>query len=296
MKKNSEIWNLESGIDAEIKPVLLISASDSSAAAGMQVDLRVLNDLGVPARCAVTAVTVQGDGGAGSINPVDPDTIIDSVNTALADKPGVGAVKVGLLGDSSTAEALEGPLSVIRSSGVPIVVDPVMRSTTGLALSEEGTAEHFLKKVLPSATLLTPNRDELKALSALIDTVDLDEAAMVMRLMLSGAGQVLVTGGDTVEDLCTDTLYAADGKTADFSHPRIGKVTPRGTGCALSTAIAVHLGRGHSVEEAVGRSIEYVTGLIKGAVKVGEQLLLLQSKGSGRKPFDTETRRHGDTE
>ena len=64
----------------------------------MQVDLRVLNDLGAPARCAITAVTIQGDGGARSINPVTPDLIVDSISTALSDPPGIGAVKVGLLG------------------------------------------------------------------------------------------------------------------------------------------------------------------------------------------------------
>lgn len=260
------------------KPVLLISASDSSSAAGMQVDLRVLNDLGVPARCTVTAVTVQGDGGARSINAVEPEVVVDSVTTAMSDAPGIAAVKVGLLGDRTTAEALEGPLSVIRSSGVPIVVDPVMRSTQGSDLSEEGTAEILLKKILPSAALLTPNRDELKALSDLVDAADLDEADMVRRLMLSGAGQILITGGDTTEDQCIDTLFEADGKPVHFSHPRIGNRVPRGTGCALSTAIAVHLGREYSMDEAVGRSIEYVTGLIEKATMVGDQLLLFPGR------------------
>jgi hydroxymethylpyrimidine/phosphomethylpyrimidine kinase len=292
MKNNSTPYTLHSTLD---KPVLLISASDSSAAAGMQVDLRVLNDLGVPARCAITAVTVQGDGGAKSINPVDTGFIVDSINTALSDPPGIGAVKVGLLGNALTAEALQEPLSELHGSGVPIVVDPVMRSTPGSALSTEDTAGAMLEKILPWGTLLTPNRDEFEALSILIDTVDSDETAKVHRLMEYGAGGILVTGGDTNEDQCTDILYKKDGTVTDFQHPRIGTRAPRGTGCALSTAIAVYLSRGLPMGEAVGRSIEYVTGLIEKAAMVGDQLLLFPGE-TWKKPFDTETGRHGDTE
>jgi len=260
------------------KPILLISASDSSAAAGMQVDLRVLNDLGAPARCAVTAITVQGDSGAQSINPVDQNLIIDSINTAMSDLPAIGAVKVGLLGDKPSVEALDGPLSKFRRSGVPIVVDPVMRSTPGSALSTEDTAAAILKNILPWATLLTPNRDELHALSILVDAANCDEAAKVHRLMGSGIGSILVTGGDTSEDQCVDSLYEPDAAAARFQHPRIGEIAPRGTGCALSTAIAVHLSRGMPMGEAVGRSIDYVTGLIERAALVGNQLLLFPGK------------------
>jgi len=275
LKKNSTPYTLHSTLD---KPVLLISASDSSAAAGMQVDLRVLNDLGAPARCAITAVTVQGDDGARSIHPMDPVIILESINTALSDSPGIGAVKVGLLGNGFTAEALDGPLSELHGSGIPVVVDPVMRSTPGSALSTADTAGAILEKVLPWATLLTPNRDEFEALSVLIGTVDSDEAIKVQRLLEFGAGGILVTGGDTNEEQCTDILYEKGGTVTEFQHPRIGVRAPRGTGCAFSTAIAVYLGRGLPVSEAVRQSKEYVTGLIERAALVGDQLLLFPGK------------------
>lgn len=266
------------GIDAEIKPVLLISASDSSAAAGMQVDLRVLNDLGAPARCSITAVTVQGDGGARSINSVDPDIINESISTALSDLPGIGAVKVGLLGEGSTAKALEVPLARIKGLCIPIVVDPVMRSTSGSALSTDDTAATILEKILPWTALLTPNRDELEALSILVSEKNGDEAEKVQQLLKSGVGGILVTGGDTEDDQCIDILYEKNGTATVFKHPRIGERAPRGTGCALSTSIAVHLGRGIPMVEAVGLSIEYVTGLIERAAMVGGQLLLFPGK------------------
>ena len=269
---------MESGINVETKPVLLISASDSSAAAGMQVDLRVLNDLGASARCAVTAVTIQGDGGAISVNPVPPEVVSGSINTALSDSPGIGAVKVGLLGDINTAEALEGPLSKMSAAGIPIVVDPVMRSTPGSVLAAEGTANAIVERVLPWATLLTPNRVELKALGKLSGGGRAEEEWVEDLLKNSGNSAVLVTGGDTTEDQCLDTLYETGGSKAEYYHPRIGDVAPRGTGCALSTAIAVYLGRGLSLGESVGRGIDYVTGLIKQAERVGDQLLLFPGK------------------
>ena len=275
MKQDSTLYTRHSTLD---KPVLLISASDSSGAAGMQVDLRVLGDLGAPVRCAVTAVTVQGDGGAKNINPVDPEILVDSINTALSDAPGIGAVKVGLLGDGPTAEALEDPLSVIKALNIPIVVDPVMRSTPGSPLSTAGTASAILEKVLPWTTLVTPNRYEFEALSSLIHTGDSEQTSQVLRIMGKGVRGVLVTGGDTKEEMCTDILYEAGGASTEFRHPRIGMRAPRGTGCALSTAIAVHLARGFAVKESVERAIGYVTGLIERAAVVGDQLLLFPGK------------------
>ena len=244
----------------------------------MQVDLRVLSDLGALGRCAVTAVTVQGNAGAISINPVNPAVIVDSINTALADAPGIGAVKVGLLGDEITADILEEPLSMINALGIPVILDPVMRSTPGSALSTTAAARAVFEKILPYTTLLTPNRNELNEFSILSGSADQEEAGKVRGIMESGVGAVLITGGDTDEDECLDVLYGSDGKTTEFRHPRIGDRAPRGTGCALSTAIAVYLCRGMSMGEAVGWSIDYVTGLIERADMVGEQLLLLTGR------------------
>jgi hydroxymethylpyrimidine/phosphomethylpyrimidine kinase len=275
LKKNSVPWTLDSGHE---KPVLLISASDSSAAAGLQVDLRVVNDLGASARCAVTAVTIQGDRGARSINPVPSEVITGSITMALSDSPGIGAVKVGLLGDVPTVEALEGPLSEISAARIPIVVDPVMRSTPGSVLAAEDTVDALLEKVLPWTTLITPNRDELKALGRPGGDGGAEEGSAIDLLTASGGSAVLVTGGDTTEDQCLDTLYETGGSREEFYHPRIGEAAPRGTGCALSTAIAVHLGRGIPLRESVRRSIDYVTGLITRAARVGDQLLLFPGK------------------
>lgn len=279
MKKNSTHYTLHSTLDKTLdKPVLLISASDSSAAAGMQVDLRVLDDLGVPARCAITAVTVQGDGGARSINPVAPEILLEAVDTALTDQPGIGAVKIGLLGDERTVRILDGPLAAMKSRKIPIIVDPVMRSTPGSPLTTGDAAAAILEIVLPRATLLTPNHDEMGAIGDLTGAGDQDVAGKAVRILERGVAGILVTGGDTGEAVCTDALYEQGGAHTVFRHPKIGVKAPRGTGCALSTAIAVQMARGLPMRAAVERAIDYVTGLIGRAAAVGDQLLLFPGK------------------
>jgi hydroxymethylpyrimidine/phosphomethylpyrimidine kinase len=269
---------MESGIKSKIKPILLISASDSSAAAGIQNDIRVLDDLGVPGRCAVTALTVQGDGGAGSINPADPAIILDSISTALSDAPGIGAVKVGLLGDEITAEILADPLDKIRGMGIPVVVDPVLKSSPGSILSSGDTAGAILGKILPHSAVVTPNGEELAVLGAAAGADSDDEENLVLEIMGTGTGAVLVTGGDTGQGKCVDKLYETGAGMTIFMHPRIGSSSPRGTGCTLSTAIAAHLGAGMALPDAVKLSIDYVADRIRRSAVVGNQLLLFPGR------------------
>ena len=262
----------------------------------MQVDLRVLDDLGLPARCVITAVTVQGDRGAGRIEPVPADAVDDAIRTALSDAPGISSVKVGLLTHPETVTAIARHLPELARHNVPVIVDPVLKSTPGSVLSGGATPGALLREILPLTTLLTPNREELGTLTRLLPGPHRDTGEAVQGLFRSGAAAIRVTGGDTDEDVCRDVLFERDGTVTEFRHPRIGDKAPRGTGCALSSAIAAHMASGLPLREAVGRSIDYVTGLIARAAPVGNQLLLFPGKQSGTGLFDTGTRRHGDTE
>ena len=265
---------MKSGISAGIKPILLISASDSSSAAGMQVDLRVAQELGVPVRCAVTALTVQGDKGVVRIDPADPSGIELAIRTAVEDEPGIGAIKIGLLTDARVARSIASILSETMTT-VPVVVDPVVRSTSGSTMASDAVLDAFLEWILPLATLLTPNAHELEILArkAGINSDNMNERAS--GLLKKGAVSILLTGGDSEADPCVDILFrAGDGEPLRFSHPRITGKTPRGTGCALSTAIAVMLSKGFDLTDAVEQSINYVVGKIESSRVVGKQRML----------------------
>lgn len=240
----------------------------------MQVDLRVADDLRTPSRCVLTAITVQGDAGLDLLFPVPPDAVTRAITRCLADPPGIAAVKIGLLADVRTVEATAEALTPALEKGVPVVVDPVMRSTHGSDLSDDTTAAAFLRTMAPATTVITPNRQELDRLAALSGQHGGGEAEKVAALVSRGIRAVLVTGGDDAGDKCTDILYPKGGRASRFQHPRIGGSTPRGTGCALSTALAIHLARGMTLEKAVESSIEYVTGKIRSSTLVGNQRLL----------------------
>ncbi|MBN2720551.1 MAG: hydroxymethylpyrimidine/phosphomethylpyrimidine kinase [Proteobacteria bacterium] len=259
-------------------PVLLISASDSSAAAGMQVDLRVVNDLGHPARCAVTALTIQGEKGLLGIDPASPENLVRAIDTAVSEPPGVRAVKIGLITGENAVRAVSEGLSGPACQGIPIVLDPVMKSTPGSKLSSEEARSILLERLIPLATLVTPNREELAELAALSGEGQGSEEEMAQRLTRKGADAVLVTGGDDGSSICMDILYQGGKLPVHFRHPRIGDGPTRGTGCALSSALAVFLARGLPVDEAVRLAIGYIAERIAGAAQVGSFRLLFPGK------------------
>jgi hydroxymethylpyrimidine/phosphomethylpyrimidine kinase len=276
-KRNFETSNLKRQT-SNVKPVLLISASDSSCAAGMQVDLRVVNDLGHAARCAITAVTVQGDVGLVSIYSVDPDNVAESIAAAYSDPADIGAVKIGLITTPEVVRAVSQSLIPIHRQGVPVVLDPVMRSTPGSTLASSEVIKVLVRDLLPVTTVLTPNREELKELALIAGTEHGEEPERAEALISMGTAAVLVTGGDDGGRTCVDALYRKREPVRTFEHPRIGEGSTRGTGCALSAALAVNLGKSLALEEAVNTSINYITDRISKAVVVGSQRLLFPGK------------------
>ncbi|NOY86935.1 MAG: hydroxymethylpyrimidine/phosphomethylpyrimidine kinase [Deltaproteobacteria bacterium] len=255
-------------------PILIVSAMDSSGAAGMALDVRVIESLHFAVRCALTAVTIQGDDGVVDVRPLPPALIRLTIRTAFTDAPGIAGVKIGMLADAATAFAVAESLEPIARSKVPIVVDPVVRSTSGSPLIDDDGLDVLLHKLLPMCSLATPNREEALALAerrGIITDNEEDAAAFLLAL---GVGAVLVTGGEGTGEACTDTLYLPSGDTVAFQHPRVKGPVPRGTGCALSSAFAAHAAVGFPLEKAVHTSIDMVAGLIESSTMVGRQRLL----------------------
>jgi hydroxymethylpyrimidine/phosphomethylpyrimidine kinase len=247
----------------------VIAATDSSGGAGVLRDVRVLADFAVDALCVVTAVTAQSDRRVIAVHHVPPDIVRAQIAAAFATRA-IGAIKVGMLGTAATVEAVIEGLSAVRAQGglgsavpAPIVVDPVLVSTSGGMLLDEGGRVALLERLFPLAALVTPNVPETAAL--LGEATATDEAALIdqgRRLLRSGAGAILLKGGHAAGDNAVDLLIRGGEATVDrISSPRLSG-SSRGTGCALASAIAAGLAAGKPLSEACRDAKSYVLKML----------------------------------
>jgi len=243
--------------------VLVIAATDSSGGAGLTRDVRVLADFGVDALCAVTAVTAQSDARVVGVHHVPPDIVRAQIAAALETRP-VGAVKIGMLGDRATVEAvadsLSGGAGAIGGAGIaaPIVVDPVLVSTSGGILLDAPGRAALLQRLIPLATLVTPNVPEVAAL--LGEAVATDESGLIAqgrRLLEFGCRGILLKGGHASGEEAVDLLVTSHGSVQRITSRRVSG-SSRGTGCALASGIAAALALGVPLLEACRAAKGYV--------------------------------------
>jgi hydroxymethylpyrimidine/phosphomethylpyrimidine kinase len=244
--------------------VLSIAGSDPSSGAGLQVDLKTFDSLGVFGMAVPAALTVQNSRGVFGTEPVSPRMLLKQLESLLSDvKP--DAVKTGML---LTEQNVDAVASVVKKFRVRnLVVDPVLRSSSGKSLLERRAISSLKKDLFPLALMVTPNIPEAEMLTGLsIETgKDMDFAAG--RLLDLGPSYVLIKGGHR-KGPATDTLYG--GKTVlSFSTARI-KGEFHGTGCVLSAAIAVFIARGLPVERGVEKAKQFVDKMLKAAKPVGK--------------------------
>ena len=239
--------------------VLVIAGSDSSGGAGIVRDLNVLAALDVDALCAITAVTAQTHDHVVSVHHVPPEIVRTQIRAAL-ESGVIGAIKIGMLGTAVTVSAVADCLA--RAAPVPIVLDPVLLSSSGgVLLDEEGQAE-MRTRLLPLATVLTPNIPEAASLcgtAAATSREALLEQARALAAM--GARSVLLKGGHAAGAEAVDLLVTSQGTPQWLSAPRL-EARCRGTGCTLASAIAAGLARGLSVEEACRNGKHYVRSML----------------------------------
>lgn len=240
--------------------VLLFAASDSSGGSGLQADLRVCAALGVHPLTVLTAVTAQGATGLRRRWGLDAEVVGEQLE-ALADLP-IAAVKIGVLATAAVAEAVAGWLAGRR---LPVVVDPVLATSGGEPLADAAAVESLTRRLLPAATLVTPNLGELARLSA-SPTRGRDERVAAARRL--GCAAVLVKDGHGSGALCEDLLVTADA-VQSFRHRRHRGSQVRGTGCALATAVAAGLARGEPLGPAVKGGIDYVQNALETASPLG---------------------------
>jgi hydroxymethylpyrimidine/phosphomethylpyrimidine kinase len=255
--------------DRLVPVVLAIAGSDSGGGAGIQADLKAFAAAGVHGATAITAITAQSTVGVSAVEAVSPPMVEAQVD-AVAGDLGVDAVKIGMLGDVATIEAVARALDRLPP-GTPVVHDPVMVAESGARLLPEDATAALIEHVLPRATVITPNLPEARAL---VGADDLDGEPLARALHALGPAVVVVTGGH--RDEVTDLVF--DGARLDeLPGERHADGAAHGSGCTHSATLAAHLALGSTPLEAA-RAARAASGA---AVRDG-----LRGLGAGAGPVD----------
>jgi hydroxymethylpyrimidine/phosphomethylpyrimidine kinase len=225
-----------------IPACLTIAGSDSGGGAGIQADLKAFARCGVHGMSAITALTAQNTVEVRMVTAVPPEMIVAQV-AAVADDIDVDAVKVGMLGDEPTIGAVVEALGL--TGDAPVVVDPVMVAESGAVLLEPGAKAALIERILPLATVATPNLGEARELAGLGDGASPEELGRA--ILALGARAVVVTGGHA--DDGTDVLVEDHGSVR-IEGPRYPGGASHGSGCTHSSALAAYLARGEELADA----------------------------------------------
>jgi len=243
-----------------VSAVLVIAGSDSSGGAGLARDLHTLAAFRTQALCAVTAVTVQSDSRVIAVHPLPPDTVRAQIEAALATGR-VGAIKIGMLG--TRAIALTVAACLPPREQVPLVLDPVLASSSGAALLDPLGREVLRESLVPRATLVTPNIPEAAALlGAEPATTEEEVLRQAYAWLALGPAAVLIKGGHGSASEAVDLLLSAGGSPRRLVASRSAR-TQRGTGCALASGIAAGLAAGLELGEACARAKRHVLELLE---------------------------------
>ena len=246
--------------------LLIIAGSDSSGGAGLQADIKTACAFGVYAMTAVTAVTAQDTERVRAVELVSPKIVAAQI-TACLNEIGADAIKIGMLGSAAIVRAVAAALKK-HARDIPVVLDPVMISTSGRRLLAPNAVETLKAKLLPQAAVVTPNLPEARVLTGLRSTDRKSVEAAGRKLMSAGASAVLIKGGHATTET-VDDLLVWKGGVEIYAFPRIRTKHTHGTGCTLSTAIACGLAQGLSLPLAVGRAREFVQHAIETAPGLG---------------------------
>jgi len=243
--------------------VLSIAGSDSGGGAGIQADLKAFAAAGVHGMTAITAITAQNTVGVTAVHAIPPEIIVAQVE-AVASDIGVDAVKIGMLGDHRTIEAVARALDLLP--GVPVVLDPVMVAESGARLLDEHVVGELRDLLIGRATVVTPNVPEALVLAGGDEQQEPRHLAETIHLL--GPKVVVVTGGHREQAI--DTFYDGD-QLVEIAGPRQEDGAAHGSGCTHSSTLAAYLARGASPLEAAQRAKDAASAAIRAGLRdVGE--------------------------
>ena len=249
-----------------MKSVLTIAGSDSSGGAGIQADIKTIAAHHLFAQSAITALTAQNTTGVYGVFDVPPGFVAQQIDVVFDDiRP--DAVKIGMVSSAAIVEAIADAL--VRNGARNIVVDPVMVATSGSNLATDEAVVVLREKLMPLATVITPNIPEAEVLfGEPIEGADTQERAAIAIAEAIGVA-VLVKGGHGTDD-ANDALARSGCPDVTWFHgKRIDNPNTHGTGCTLSSAIACGLAQGASLEESVRQAKEYISGALAAQLDLG---------------------------
>ena len=248
-----------------MKSVLSIAGSDSSGGAGIQADIKTIQAHHLFAQTAITALTAQNTTGVYGVLDVDPAFVAQQIDVVFDDiRP--DAVKIGMVSSPAIVDAIVTALA--RNGATNIVVDPVMVATSGSELSSNEAVVALREKLIPLATVITPNMPEAEVLfGAHIENAADQERAAIEIARATGVA-VLVKGGHGEND-ANDVLARPDGTVTWFEGERVDTANTHGTGCTLSSAIACGLAVGKPLDEAVKSAKDYIIGALSAGLDLG---------------------------
>jgi hydroxymethylpyrimidine/phosphomethylpyrimidine kinase len=246
---------------------LTIAGSDSGGGAGIQADLKTFSALGVFGMTAVTAVTVQNTHGVTDVEELSP-RIVGAQILAVASDIGVDAAKTGMLASAGIVLAVADAVAEMRIPN--LVVDPVFVSKHGQPLLAEDAVGVLRERILPLATIVTPNLPEAGALCGMTVASRDDMRRAADAILALGPGAVLVKGGHLEGAQTAADLFVSGDAEEWIEAERIDTPHTHGTGCTLSAAITAHLAQGRDLLVAVRAAKAFVTEAIRNALPLGE--------------------------
>jgi hydroxymethylpyrimidine/phosphomethylpyrimidine kinase len=253
---------------AQSPPVVLtIAGFDPSSGAGVTADIKTIAAHGCYGVGCITALTVQSTAGVRRVEAVSPELVTETLRELGSDLQ-ISAIRIGMLGSEKVVRAVTDFLEEVGLRN--IVLDPIIKSSSGHDLIEASGLRLLIERLLPLASVITPNVDEAATLTGLAVTNLEQMRAAATRLQEMGAASVVITGGHL--DKAIDLLSFTSGRGAEqevFKSVRLQSNSTHGTGCAFASAIACHLARGRGLPEAVLLAKAYVAAAIANALPLG---------------------------
>ncbi|MEO0498210.1 MAG: bifunctional hydroxymethylpyrimidine kinase/phosphomethylpyrimidine kinase [Pseudomonadota bacterium] len=241
---------------------LTIAGSDSGGGAGIQADLKAFSALRVFGASVITAITAQNTQAVTAVHDVPVDVIAAQLNAVLSDL-NVRAIKIGMLSSPAIIECVADQLADFNG---PVVLDPVMVSKSGARLLQPDALDALRAKLIPLATIVTPNLPEAADITDTNETQDVAElAAQAQAILAMGAKAVLMKGGHATGEICTDLLYTSGEPALELAAPRVRTKNTHGTGCTYSASIAAGLARELALQDAVAAAHDYLSKAIVAA-------------------------------